>query len=310
MNSELTIVSSEKCDSMQESHQFRTMLLISIIAHIVIIGTGIITYTFHSQAVPVLLPSEVQIVGLYDTSEIPDIPTQKPSPIDQESREEQIIAFQNISAIAYQATPTPIVTPTPNPEVIPTPTPKSTSTPDLQPTPTPMPRKIPVQSEESVASLEIPRREAVISYWSPQKDSPSVSQGDKQQDKPEQQPVSEMDDTISGWRSGTSPDRPSTRTPPITLETENEFPYPEYLEHIKEKIEGLWFPEGAGTVSIYLVIERNGKILKSGVDKGTGVGVNKLRESIIRAIALIQRFNPLPEEYTGAVLRVRIVVRR
>ena len=127
---------------------------------------------------------------------------------------------------------------------------------------------------------------------------------DHQQDKQE-----EIPDTRSGSQSSPSSRRFSTGTP-MTFETESEFPYPEYLEHIREKIEGLWFPEGKGTVSIYLIIERNGKILQSGVDKGTGLGVNKLRESIIRAIALIKRFHPLPEGYDGMVLRVRIVVRR
>jgi hypothetical protein len=94
------------------------------------------------------------------------------------------------------------------------------------------------------------------------------------------------------------------------LDQADEFPYPEYLGHIQEKIAGLWFPQGSGTVSVFLIIERNGKILKSGVDKGEGVGVNKLRDSVIRTIALIKRFHPLPQEYNGLVLRVRITVRR
>lgn len=101
-----------------------------------------------------------------------------------------------------------------------------------------------------------------------------------------------------------------SRETPLMFETESEFPYPEYLAHIKEKIEGLWFPEGGGTVSIFLVIDRNGKILQSGVDKGTGFGVEKLRESVVRTMTLIKRFNPLPEGYNGTVLRVRITVRR
>jgi hypothetical protein len=144
----------------------------------------------------------------------------------------------------------------------------------------------------------------VIPSRSSQKDSSSLPQKDQAQDKREHIP-----DTSSGSQSSPYSRRFSTGTP-MTFETESAFPYPEYLEHIKEKIEGLWFPEGTGTVAIYLIIERNGKILKSGVDKGIGVGVNKLRESIIRAIALIKRFRPLPEEYDGMVLRVRIVVRR
>jgi hypothetical protein len=59
-----------------------------------------------------------------------------------------------------------------------------------------------------------------------------------------------------------------------------------------------------------MIIERNGKILKSGVDKGTGLEVNKLRESVVRAMALIKRFEPLPSEYTGSTLRIQITVRR
>ena len=144
----------------------------------------------------------------------------------------------------------------------------------------------------------------MIPSRSSQKDFSSLPQKDQQQDKQAHVP-----DTRSGSQSSPYSRRFSTGTP-MTFETENEFPYPEYLEHIKEKIEGLWFPEGTGTISIYLIIERNGKILKSGVDKGTGIGVEKLRESIIRAIALIKRFHPLPEGYDGMVLRVRIVVRR
>ena len=144
----------------------------------------------------------------------------------------------------------------------------------------------------------------MIPSRSSQEDSSSLPQKDQPQDKQEHIP-----DTSSGSQSSLHSRRFSTGIP-MTFETENEFPYPEYLEHIKEKIEGLWFPEGTGTVAIYLIIERNGKILKSGVDKGIGVGVDKLRESIIRAIALIKRFHPLPKGYDGMVLRVRIVVRR
>lgn len=96
----------------------------------------------------------------------------------------------------------------------------------------------------------------------------------------------------------------------MTFETDSAFSYPDYLEHIKKKIEWLWLPEGTGTVSLYLIIDKNGKILKSGVDKGSGIDVEKLRESVTRRIALIQRFDPLPEGYAGMTLGVRITVRK
>ena len=96
----------------------------------------------------------------------------------------------------------------------------------------------------------------------------------------------------------------------VVLDQENEFPFPGYLLHLEEKIAGLWFPQGAGTVTIFLEIDRNGKILKSEVDKGSEVGVDKLQESVVRALGLIKHFEALPWEYPGATLRVRIIVRR
>jgi hypothetical protein len=96
----------------------------------------------------------------------------------------------------------------------------------------------------------------------------------------------------------------------VVLDQENEFPFPGYLLHLEEKIAGLWFPQGSGTVTIFLEIGRNGKILKSEVDKGTEVGVNKLQESVVRALSLIKHFEALPWEYQGRTLRVRIIVRR
>jgi outer membrane biosynthesis protein TonB len=276
----------------EDTRQLQLMIFVSVLAHIVIIGTGIFLYTFRSQAIPVSLPKDAQIVELYEMSEIP---AQETEPVVPEPQEEQVVALQDISEEAQSPTPTP--TPTPTPITEPTPTPKPILTPTPKPRPTPTP-------EEQVVALKIPRRKAVIPSWPSQEDFSSPVQKDQQQDKQEQ-----ISDTSSGSQSSPSSRRFSDG-PPMTFETESEFPYPEYLEHIREKIEGLWFPEGKGTVSIYLIIERNGKILQSGVDKGTGVGVNKLRESIIRAIALIKRFHPLPEEYDGMALRVRIVVRR
>jgi hypothetical protein len=288
-----------------------------MLAHLVIIGAGVIMYTFRSQAVPISLPEGAQFVELYELSEIPEPLVQETNPITPQ--EEDVIALQDISEKVSQPTPTPMLTPTPTPTPVfmPTPTPKpmATSTPrpilipKPLPTATPLPYRTPVQPQEEVASLDIPRRKPVIQTDSSQQDFSTVLQKPPQQDTGERQPVTEMPGMSSGSQSFPFSHRLSAETP-MTFETENVFPYPGYLEHIKEKIEGLWFPEGAGNVSIYLIIERDGKILKSGVDKGTGVGVDKLRESVIRAIAIIKRFEPLPEGYESEVLRVRIAVRR
>jgi len=288
---------------MEDTHQLQLMILVSVLAHILFVGAGILLYTFRSQVIAISLPKNAQIVELYDISEVTEIPVQETQPIVPEPQEEQVVALQDISEEVRQptSTPTPTPTPTPIPKPIPTPTPRP------RPTATPFPRRKQVPPEETVVALEVPRRNAVISSNSSQEDLPSPLPKDQLQDKQERQ--SEISDTGSGSQSFPFSRRLSAETP-LTFETENEFSYPEYLEHIKEKIEGIWFPEGTGSVSIYLIIERNGKILKSGVDKGTGVGVNKLRESIIRAIALIKRFHPLPEGYDGMALRVRIVVRR
>ena len=284
----------------------------SLIAHVVILGAGVLLYSFRSQAVPFFLPEEVPIVDLYDMSEIPEMPVPQAESVVQDSPEEPLLAFQEATPEMPEPTPiptptpmstaTPMPTPTPTPTIMPTPIPGAetvdwpTMEPRRTPTPTPGPQKAHPQPEETVVALDVPRRQSVIE-----------SQADQDEVRAALRP--EQSQRSSKRHSMNFSDRLSRETP-LMFETENEFPYPEYLAHIKEKIEGLWFPEGRGTVSIFLVIDRNGKILQSGVDKGTGFDVNKLRESVVRAIALIKRFHSLPEGYKGTVLRVRITVRR
>jgi len=264
-------------------------------------------------------PGNAPIVDLYNLSELPDLPVQEVRPSVPKSQKGEVLAFQNLSAVIAQPTPTPRLIPTPTPKVLPTATPKLPITPQPRPTPTPTPQRESVPSEENVAALEIPRRPSVIQPDALQENPWSGVQKEQLQDA--SRPSSGTGTpgtgvsgpggpgTGSGQRPGTFSSHFSWGTP-MTFETDSAFPYPEYLDHLKKKIEWLWLPEGTGTVSLYLIIDKNGKILKSGVDKGSGIGVEKLRESVIRRIALIQRFDPLPEEYEGTTLSVRITVRK
>ncbi len=305
--------------SLQDGRQIRIMIGISFVVHIVFVGSWLFWYTLHSQATPDPRLSEAPIVDLYDMSELPEriVPEEieVPSP---ELPDEQLVALEKLP-------PTPTVTPTltPRPTIAPTITPTPTQVPQprlrptptqrprLRPTSTPVPRRVatstpvptptPTSSPQpAVAEVNVPRRQSVMS---PQQDTDTVQRVINREGGVSRNPANSRQHAV------TFSDRLSRETP-LMFETEKEFPYPEYLLHIKEKIEGLWFPEGSGTVSIILDIERNGKILHSGVDKGTGLEVNKLRESVVRTMTLIRRFEPLPVNYPGSTLRIRITVRR
>jgi outer membrane biosynthesis protein TonB len=308
----------------EEARQFRRMLFWSMFVHGLILVAGIILYTLRSQAGTFSLPGEAQFVELYDTSEIPEMPAQEPEPPQQEPeiqeppQEDNVDLAENVQPptptprASSTPTPLPVFTPTPMPTAQPmaTPTPK----PVIIPTPKPLPTATPTPQEQAVAALDIPRRRPVMQPDAAQEDFATVLQTPQAQEIPERQSAIRTPVTgilVTGADSQSIPfsDRLSGEAP-LAFETENPFPYPEYLGHIKEKIEGLWFPEGSGTVSIYLIIAQDGKILKSGVDKRTGVGVDKLRDSVIRTLELIKRFDPLPERYEGEMLQVRIMVRR
>ncbi len=271
--------------------------------HITSIGAIILIYVFSPQVELVSLPSnEAQFVELYDITELPAFSPQEIEQQTQELHKQDILAFQNVSAMSEQATPTPALTPTPTLEILPTPT----ATPKRNPTPTPKPRRAaplrrtPVRSKTPVVTLGVPRRKPVIQRTPAPKDVKFPSGRPSQAQQPEAGTGQQIRPVSGGLSS-----RPS-----VTLDQTDEFPYPEYLKYIEEKIAGLWFPQGSGTVSIYLIIARNGKILKSGVDKGEGLGVNKLRDSVARAIAMVKRFDPLPQDYKRMALRVQITVRR
>lgn len=294
------------------------MIVVSIGVHVALIGAGILLATLRSPAGSVSAPGDAPVVDLYDLAELPEMPAPEVKPAAPKTPDGDVIAFQNISAHVLPPTPTPKLIPTPTPKLPPTPTPKLIPMPTPTPkiifmsTPRPMftPQPRPTLTPTPPAALEIPKRPAVMP-------SETFAEHPWPAGQKEQSPGAAGQPSGAGKSNtgvpgtGISGNSSSARAGmPMTFETENEFPYPDYLEHIKAKIEGLWFPEGTGTISIYLIIEKDGKILKSGVDKGTGLDVSKLRESIIRALELVKRFNPLPEDYQGMVLRVRITVRR
>lgn len=295
------------------------MIGISFIVHIVCVGSWLFWYTLHSQATPDPRLAEAPIVDLYEMSELPE--QILPEEIDAQSLElpdEQLVALEKLPpaptitptptprpTIAPTITPTP--TPVPQPRLKPTPTPRPPPRPTSTPVPrrvatsTPVPTPTPTSSPQpAVAAVDVPRRQSVMS---PQQDADTAQHVMKREEGVTQSSENSRQHAV------TFSDRLSRETP-LMFETEKEFPYLEYLLHIKEKIEGLWFPEGSGTVSVYMIIERNGKILNSGVDKGTGLEVNKLRESVVRTMSLIRRFEPLPVDYPGSTLRIRITVRR
>lgn len=301
---------------MKKNHQFRQMFLVSVMMHIALIVSVILIYFFRPPVELVSSSNEAQFVELYDIAELPDLPMQEIEQQFQEPPEQEFIAYQNISAIIRRPTPTPTPTlvPTPTPEVLPTPTPTvlPTPTPTPLPTPTrkPQPRRIPpprreqMQPKNPVVATDVPKRKPVIQRTPATKDLKSALAKDQQLP-----PTSPSRTQQPGSGTGRRPGYLSTG-PSVTLDQTDTFPYPEYLEYIEKKIAGLWFPQGSGTVSVYLIITRNGKILKSGVDKGEGLGVSKLRDSVVRAIAMIKHFDPLPQKYNGLVLRVQITVRR
>ncbi len=300
--------------SIGDGRQFRMMIGISLVVHIVLVGSWLLWYTFYSDATPDPRLAEAPIVDLYDFSELPEqiLPEVQDSETQpQKVPNEEIVALEKIPTVVPSPTATPTPTPTPMPTITPIPTPTSlpqpTPTPRPRPTATPVPRPIVTPTpgitptpQEAVAALDVPRRPGVMSS---QADTDTVQRVVEREDGVTQNPENSRQQTV------TFSDRLSRETP-LMFETESDFPYPEYLLHIKEKIEGLWFPEGSGSVSVFMIIERNGKILNSGVDKGIGLEVNKLRESVVRAMTLIQRFEPLPVDYTGSTLRIRITVRR
>ncbi len=265
-----------------------------------------------------LLPSEVSMTSLveeahtvevYEWSELPKDLTfpdiQGPEPVHFE---QELLAFRSLSTLPVEPTATPTMmptstptvapapTPTPTPQRIPTPLPTLTPVPRLRATPTlpPMLRKTPTVLKNNTTDFDVPKRQAVL------QPTPFVVRR------------SPTGTTVRKDRRGVFLDTQgrSSGGPSVTLDQADAFPFPGYLRHLEEKIAGLWFPKGSGTVSIHLVIARNGKILKSEVDKGEGFGVEKLQESVTRTLTLIKRFEPLPREYVGIQLRVRIVVRR
>ncbi len=262
---------------------------------------------------------EAQMVELFEPSELPEALPEPQMTEEPETPKIEQIAFRNVSSVVDTPTPEPTATPRPHETATPEPTnaPTVTPTPKTAITPTPTPRFLlpkretptptPYDSNEPVLAYRVPKREPVFMQTPENWQRPQVYDPNEPVIRPRRQgtPGTGTQPAMNGANSQLSTDGPA-----VMLDQEGEFPFPEYLAHVEEKISGLWFPQGAGTLSLYLVIDRNGKILKSGIDKGEGLGVEKLRDSIIRAIALIKRFDPLPRDYTGMALRVRIVVRR
>lgn len=309
---------------MEQHRQFKNMVAVSFALHLLVFGGFALMYLFQPEVV--MMPftaQDAQTVALVEPSDLPEdvVPPEISEDALVETPERDMIAFRNLSTVIEPTptpTPEPTVTPTPKPRSTPTPIPSPTPTIGISPTPTPkylLPRRVtpsPFPSpKETIVAFEVPRRPAVLDQL-PAEIPPLYDP-----DEPVIQPARRRTPGTSktpgqgdsfGTSSGSS--QLSQGGPSVMLDQEDAFPYPEYLAHIDRKISGLWFPQGAGALSLYLVIDRNGKILKSGVDKGEGIGVEKLRDSIIRAIALIKRFDPLPPEYGGMELRVRIVVRR
>ena len=296
---------------MERNEQFWRMLWVSMVLHTLLVAGGVVLLSFSSKITITSIVKEAQMVEMYEPSELPDDLTvpeiQEPEP---KLPEQERLAFRSLSTLTVEPTPTPTPTmiptsiPTQTPAPIPTPTPRRLPTPlpTLIPTPrrpaTPTPQPEPQRTQtpfKDTTGFEVPKRQAVlqptpfVERFSP---TPTAkTQADRRQ-------------LFLGAQGE------SSHAPSVTLDQEDAFPFPEYLLHLEEKIAGLWYPNGSGTVSIYLVIARNGKILKSEVDKGEGFGVEKLQESINRTLTLIKRFEPLPREYAGIQLRVRIVVRR
>jgi hypothetical protein len=288
------------------------MLIGSILLHVVLLGSLLGVFYFPQEVVVTSTPIEQpQFVELYENSELPeDLPAPE---IEEEAAEEvpepELVAFQVLSSIVAKPSPTPSLRPSPTapPTVQPTPTSTPTPTPTAWPTSTPTPRKaftplprfnwtpkprpIPRGTVKPAIRLEpfpIPKREGVLEAGTPRIIATPVESSGQQQ------------------HFLRSPSSGST----VILDQEDAFPFPEYLMHVEEKIAGLWFPQGSGTVEIHLQIGRNGKILKSGVDKGMGLGVDKLQDSVVRALGMVKHFEPLPVAYNGNSLRIRIIVKR
>lgn len=306
----------------EQNHQFHRMLLLSICLHLIVVVVVGVFYLLRPTVEISSLSEEAPTVELYDQSDLPDeMPTipeevRKPEP---EVADHDVVAFKNLSTVIQTPTPTPRPTATPAPLLTPTPTPTPKPTPKPTPTLRPViqPRSTPTQHpmlrprttitstptpspQETVIAFDVPRRRAVLDQAPQQIERRLPAQ-------PYATPESPDFRSNGGHGPGTS--MPG-EGPSVMLDQEEAFPFPEYLNHIQEKIAGIWFPQGSGTVLVYLIIGRNGKILKSGVDKGEGLGVEKLRDSVIRALVLIKGFEPLPQEYNGVMLRVRITVRR
>ncbi|PID60197.1 hypothetical protein CSB45_00635 [candidate division KSB3 bacterium] len=294
----------------EEQRGFRWILLGSVIFHFVLLA-GLLGIFYQPSEVAVF-PTETedaQFVDLLDSSELPEelsLPT-LPSERDTSPRDEQL-AFRSISSLAVVPSPTATATISPSPLPTATPAALPTLTPTFKPLPSPTPirPRIPVPKfnwtpkptptrRETVKPAirldpyQVPRRHGVL-------DPTPVMSRESQKDWGGGPNVRQQH--FLGSRSS------------LLLDQENDFPFPGYLQHLEKKIAGLWFPQGAGTVTIFLEVAQNGKILKSEVDKGTEVGVEKLHESVVRALSLIKHFEALPWEYRGRTLRVRIIVRR
>ena len=305
---------------MERDHQFQRMILGSAIVHIVLIGMFVGIYTLRPEVEVVMSVDEPQFVELYDSSEFSDNSEPEMIPTVPNSSKQKLIAFQNISAVSPEPTatatipPTPTIpVPTPTPIMLPTFTPKPSPTPRL-PTPTPLPRRKQRQSEEGAVAFKVPKRNAVIQRTPSQEALVSSLQTEH---VPRQ---SSMADSYgSGSRAQISSSVPEISTgPSVMLDQLQDFPYPEYLEHILKKIEPYWvFRQGEGTVFAYFIIRKDGNILnrgikkmKTSVDKGSGTRVEKLRDSVSIAVRNVPRFDPLPEGYNGKELRVIVRFKR
>ncbi len=301
---------------MKNRHGFRWILLGSICVHLVLLAS-LLSLFYRAPEVVVITPAspeEPQFVDLFEGSALPDdLKLPDLSQALKKNPTENMIAFKTFSSLPMEPSPTPTPTltpsplPSPSPTLLPTATPTPLPTPTVRPTSTPQRPRTPmprfnwtpkprptlrgtVKPAIRLEAFEVPKRDGVL------EPTPIVVR--RTPFERDRNRRSQGQQHFLGSRSS------------VVLDQENEFPFPEYLLHLEEKIAGLWFPQGTGTVTIYLEIDRNGKILKSEVDKGTGVGVKKLQESVVRALSLIKNFKVLPWGYPSTTLRVRIIVRR
>ena len=160
---------------MQEARQFRLMVVLSVIVHLVVLGGAVLLSSFHSQATPPLPHPEAVVVDVYTFDELPAL-SKDNSPVTREQPTQGLIAALPQQTPAVPS-PTPTPTVTPLPQNTPTPRPRPTAIPTPHPTMTPVPtptsqlktaprpKREPTRTptpEQALVALDIPRRPGVL----------------------------------------------------------------------------------------------------------------------------------------------------